>query len=420
MGGTSDVVLCGGADLHNGINDFLLFASVHALSAQGRCRTFDASADGIALGEGVACVVLKRRVDAERDGDRIYAVVEAVRGSSDGRALGLTAPRAEGQRRALERAYAQASRSPAGIGLVEAHGTGTVVGDGTELSTLTELFTRHGAEPGSCVLGSVKSQIGHTKCAAGLAGVIKAARALYHGVLPPTVGLEQPNPRYDAEKSPFRFNDRARPWADAERRAGVSAFGFGGTNFHTVLSAYDGGDGPRHGAVAWPAELVLVRAPDAAAGRARVAELATLLAAIVAADPAGERHHLRDLARTISEGGDGPVQVALVADDLGHLSGLLASLAADRSPGPRGACSSAPRPTAPRRHRSPSCSPARAASGSTCSPTCSWRSPPCTPTCGRGRRGRRTSTRPARSPRPAATPRPPPSPTPGWPSPPWA
>ncbi len=336
VGGTSDVVLCGGADLHNGINDFLLFASVHALSAQGRCRTFDASADGIALGEGVACVVLKRRVDAERDGDRIYAVVEAVRGSSDGRALGLTAPRAEGQRRALERAYAQASRSPAGIGLVEAHGTGTVVGDGTELSTLTELFTRHGAQPGSCVLGSVKSQVGHTKCTAGLAGVIKAARALYHGVLPPTVGLEQPNPRYDAEKSPFRFNDRARPWADAERRAGVSAFGFGGTNFHTVLSAYDGGDGPRHGAVAFPAELVLVRAPDAAAGRARVAELATLLAAIVAADPAGERHHLRDLARTISEGGDGPVQVALVADDLGHLSGQLASLAADRSPGAKG------------------------------------------------------------------------------------
>lgn len=336
VGGTSDVVLCGGADLHNGINDFLLFASVHALSAQGRCRTFDASADGIALGEGVACLVLKRRVDAERDGDRIYAVVEAVRGSSDGRALGLTAPRAEGQRRALERAYQQASRSPAGIGLVEAHGTGTVVGDGTELSTLTELFTRHGARPQSCVLGSVKSQIGHTKCTAGLAGVIKAARSLYHGVLPPTVGLDEPNPRYDAEKSPFRFNDRARPWAEAERRAGVSAFGFGGANFHAVLSAYDGAEAPRHGAVAFPAELVLVRAPDAAAGRARVAELATLVASIVAADPAGERHHLRDLARTITGSGDGPVQVALVADDLGHLSGQLASLAAGASPGARG------------------------------------------------------------------------------------
>ena len=100
VAGTSDLVLCGGADLHNGINDYLLFSSVHALSPTGRCRTFDAAADGIALGEGVACVVLKRRVDAERDGDRIYAVIKAVAGSSDGRHLGLTAPRKEGQQRA--------------------------------------------------------------------------------------------------------------------------------------------------------------------------------------------------------------------------------------------------------------------------------------------------------------------------------
>src|SRR5262249_12563690 len=157
-------VLCGGVDLHNGIYDYLLFASVHALSASGRCRTFDAAADGIALGEGVACVALKRLPDAERDGDRGYAVVDAVGAAGDGRALGLTAPRTDGQRRALERAYAQAGRSPRETGLVEAHGTGTVVGDATELTALTELFTEHGALPQSCVLGSVKSQIGHTKC----------------------------------------------------------------------------------------------------------------------------------------------------------------------------------------------------------------------------------------------------------------
>ena len=317
--GTSDVVLCGGADLHNGINDYLLFASVHALSPQGRCRTFDAAADGIALGEGVACVVLKRLADAERDGDRIYAVVDAVAGSSDGRALGLTAPRADGQRVALERAYAQARRSPALVGLVEAHGTGTVVGDGTELATLTDLFTRHGAAPRSCVLGSVKSQIGHTKCAAGLAGVIKAARAVYHGVLPPTIGLDAPNPGYDEAKSPFRFAAGARPWAEDDRRAGVSAFGFGGTNFHTVLSSYPGDDPPHHGAAAWPAELFLIRAADAAGARDRLADLAALLDRIAEADPTGERHLLRTLARTVSESGEGPVQVALVADDLAHL-----------------------------------------------------------------------------------------------------
>src|SRR5207248_9300448 len=173
--GGSDLVLCGGADLHNGIYDYLMFASAHALSPSGRCRSFDAAADGIALGEGVVCVVLKRLADAERDGDRIYAVVKAVAGSSDGRSLGLTAPRPEGQRLALERAYRMAGVSPAAVGLVEAHGTGTVVGDRTELAVLSDVFTEAGAQPGRCGLGSVKSQIGHTKCAAGIAGLVKAA-----------------------------------------------------------------------------------------------------------------------------------------------------------------------------------------------------------------------------------------------------
>ncbi|HEX3621874.1 MAG TPA: beta-ketoacyl synthase N-terminal-like domain-containing protein, partial [Acidimicrobiales bacterium] len=147
--GSSDLVLCGGADLHNGIYDYLMFASAHALSPTGRCRSFDAAADGIALGEGVACLALKRVADAERDGDRIYAVIDAVAGSSDGRSLGLTAPRAEGQRRALERAYAAAGVDPARIGLIEAHGTGTVVGDRTELSALSDLFVEAGAAPAS-------------------------------------------------------------------------------------------------------------------------------------------------------------------------------------------------------------------------------------------------------------------------------
>ena len=126
-------MVAGGADLHNGINDFLMFASVHALSPTGQCRPFDANADGIALGEGVAAVVLKRLEDAERDGDRVYAVIKAVGGSSDGKSLGLTAPRREGQLRALERAWERAGISPSSAGMVEAHGTGTVVGDRTEL-----------------------------------------------------------------------------------------------------------------------------------------------------------------------------------------------------------------------------------------------------------------------------------------------
>ncbi|MFE0516071.1 beta-ketoacyl synthase N-terminal-like domain-containing protein, partial [Streptomyces sp. NPDC058964] len=269
--GTSDVVLCGGADLHNGINDYVLFSSVHALSPTGRSRAFDSSADGIALGEGVACVVLKRLADAERDGDRIYGVIKGLGASSDGRSLGLTAPRPEGQRAALERAYRNAGISPAEVGLVEAHGTGTVVGDRTELTVLGEVFTTAGARPGGCALGSVKSQIGHTKCAAGLAGLIKTTLALHTGVKPPTLHLENPNPAWQEGSSPFAFHTRARPWAApaGERVAGVSAFGFGGTNFHVVLRAHADAVPPEQGLDEWPAELFTFRGRDqAAAGRA--------------------------------------------------------------------------------------------------------------------------------------------------------
>ncbi|MFC6154995.1 type I polyketide synthase [Nocardioides yefusunii] len=311
--GSSDLVIAGGADLHNGLNDYLMFASVHALSPTGRCRTFDADADGIALGEGIAAVVLKRRVDAERDGDRIYAVIDAVAGSSDGRHLGLTAPRKEGQQRAVARALEASGVSLTEVGLVEAHGTGTVVGDRTEMATLTELFAEADVEPGSVVLGSVKSQIGHTKCTAGLAGLVKVAKALHHAVLPPTINLDDPNPYYDAQASPFRFHDTARPWAAATRRAGVSAFGFGGTNFHAVVSAYEGGDRPAHKVAQWPAELFVVRAVDEATAANRLDDLRALVDGVLASDPGAQRHRLRDLARTVSTSGRGAVRAAFVA-----------------------------------------------------------------------------------------------------------
>ncbi|WP_224766252.1 type I polyketide synthase [Nocardioides campestrisoli] len=326
--GQSDLVLAGGADLHNGLNDYLMFSSVKALSPTGRCRTFDASADGIALGEGIACVVLKRRVDAERDGDRIYAVVDAVAGSSDGRHLGLTAPRKEGQQRAVVRALTLAGRDAGEIGLVEAHGTGTVVGDRTEMATLTEVFADAGVAPGAAVLGSVKSQIGHTKCAAGLAGLIKVVKAVHHGVLPPTAGMVEPNPYYDPATSPFRFHDKPRPWPEETRRAGVSAFGFGGTNFHALVSSYDGGDRPAYGVTHWSHELFLFRAPDAGQARQAVSELAEKVAAIRAGDPDGQRHRLRDLAAAVARSGRGPVQVALVAESLADLATQLDRVAA--------------------------------------------------------------------------------------------
>ncbi len=317
--GTSEMVLCGGADLHNSINDYLLFASVHALSPTGQCHTFDSEADGIVLGEGVACVVLKRLADAERDGDRVYALIKSVAGASDGKSLGLTAPRKEGQVRALDRAYGHAKVSPSTVELVEAHGTGTVVGDRTELATLTEVFAAAGVAPGACVLGSVKSQIGHTKCAAGMAGMVKAALAIHHGVLPPTSNLRKPNSYWDASASPFAFLDESRPWRSASRTAAVSAFGFGGTNFHAILTSHAAATSPSS---SWPSELFLFRAADRAGALAAVARLLRVLDERPATEPAPR---LRDLARSVFAAGRGPVQLAIVADDLAQLGARLAA-----------------------------------------------------------------------------------------------
>jgi acyl transferase domain-containing protein/NAD(P)H-dependent flavin oxidoreductase YrpB (nitropropane dioxygenase family) len=322
--GESDMVLCGGADLHNSINDYLMFTSVHALSPSGKCRTFDTAADGIVLGEGVAVVVLKRLADAERDGDRIYAVLKGLGGASDGKCLGLTAPRQEGQVRALERAYRRAGISPAEVGLVEAHGTGTIVGDRTELATLTEVFGGAGAAPRSCALGSVKSQIGHTKCAAGMAGLIKTALAVHNGVLPPTLHLQKPNPFYDPAKSPFVFHEVSRPWPSERRIAAVSAFGFGGTNFHAVLCSHESGSSPEIALSEWPAELFLFRGSD----RAAALRIAERLEGLLGRD---ESWRLRDLAYSAARAGDGPVQVAVVATDLADLRAKLAAARAGRA-----------------------------------------------------------------------------------------
>jgi len=336
--GTSDMVLCGAADLHNGINDYLMFSSVGALSSSGRCKTFDGSADGTTLGEGVACVVLKRLADAERDGDKIYAVIKGIGSASDGKSLGLTAPRPEGQRSAVERAYRNAGLSPAQVGLVEAHGTGTVVGDRTELGALAKVFVEHGAQPASCAIGSVKSQIGHTKCAAGLAGLIKTALALHNGIKPPTLHVQQPNAAWETEGNPFVLHAEAAPWAApaAERIAAVSAFGFGGTNFHMVLSAYDKTPAPRHSNDEWAAELFTFRGADHASAARSVEQMLDLVAKNEAS---GRTWRLRDLAKTASrraEQRSEPTQIAVIARNLDELPQLLRDGAAGQHDPKRG------------------------------------------------------------------------------------
>ena len=238
--GDFDAVITGGIDRNMDASGFVKFCKIGALSATGT-RPFDADADGFVMGEGAALFVLKRLSDAERDGDRIYAVLLGVAGSSDGRGKGITAPNPVGQRLAVERAWHVAGVDPASATCIEAHGTSTRVGDATELASLTDVFRKAGAADGSIALGSVKSNIGHLKGAAGAAGLFKAVLSLHEKVLAPSLHFEHPNESVDWEDIPFRVNTELREWPAHEsgaRYAGVSAFGFGGTNFHAVLEEY--------------------------------------------------------------------------------------------------------------------------------------------------------------------------------------
>lgn len=299
-GRTSDMVIVGGADTIQSPFSYLCFSKTYALSRNGQCRTFDEKADGIVISEGVGFLVLKRLADAERDGDRIYAVIKGVGGSSDGRDKGLTAPRPEGQVRALRRAYAKAGISPATVGLIEAHGTGTVAGDRSELQSLSQVFDEAAAAAQSCAIGSVKSMIGHTKNTAGVAGLIKASLALRHKVLPPTLGVERPTPQVNLSDGPLYINTEPRPWIRRDgvpRRAGVSAFGFGGTNFHAVLEEYTGDYLPGSSGESLqqrPAELLIWKADS----RRKIVEAIDSLHRALAN---GARPSLADLAFTLAD-----------------------------------------------------------------------------------------------------------------------
>ncbi|WP_212909401.1 type I polyketide synthase [Streptomyces sp. TS71-3] len=241
LGRRADVMLTGGCDADNSIVSFMCFSKTPALSLSGQVRPFDAAADGTLVGEGIGMLALKRLADAERDGDRVYAVLRGLGSSSDGSAKSIYAPSGEGQLRALRRAYADADCAPASVGLIEAHGTGTPAGDEVELTALNTLLAAPDDHHYAAV-GSVKSQIGHTKAAAGAAGLIKAALALHHQVLPPTINVTEPRAQARAGDSALYVNTAARPWlreaSRPVRRAGVSAFGFGGVNYHAVLEEH--------------------------------------------------------------------------------------------------------------------------------------------------------------------------------------
>ncbi|MFH0958610.1 MAG: beta-ketoacyl synthase N-terminal-like domain-containing protein, partial [Pseudomonadota bacterium] len=235
-----DYAIAGGVDASMQPSSFVKFCKIGALSADGS-RPFDESANGFVMGEGAGIILMRRLSDAVANGDRVYAVVLDVGSSSDGRGKGITAPNPAGQERAIRACMDSAGVAPSSIGLVEAHGTSTAVGDKTELMMLDSFFRQEGVKPGSVGIGSVKSQIGHLKAASGAAGMIKAILSLHHRTLPPTANIQHPNPCIDWESSPLTLLTEARPWKTVNgtpRRAGVSAFGFGGTNFHVILQEY--------------------------------------------------------------------------------------------------------------------------------------------------------------------------------------
>ncbi|MCL9760238.1 type I polyketide synthase, partial [Frankia sp. AiPa1] len=266
--GRADTMITGGVDTENTIFIYMCFSKVQALSKSGTISPFSDDADGTLLGEGIGMLALRRLADAERDGNRIYAVIRGIGSSSDGRHKSIYAPRAEGQRIALDRAYADAECGADTVELFEAHATGTAVGDRTELTALHGLLRDAGDEKQYAALGSVKSQIGHTKGAAGTASLMKLALGLHHKVLPPTINVDKPNSAVDFGDAPFYVNIANRPWIRDPhrpvRRAAASAMGFGGTNFHVVLEEYTG-DRTDLRVLHRTARAYLWHAPDAAA-----------------------------------------------------------------------------------------------------------------------------------------------------------
>ena len=278
----ADMVIAGGVETSMDIGQYMCFTKTPAMSFTGDCRPFANDGDGTILGEGLGMMALRRLEDAARDGNPIYAVIRGIGSSSDGAGTAIYAPKTEGQVKAMERAYHHAGVSPTTVELMEAHGTGTKAGDAAEVETLCQVFRQADSQHHQwCALGSIKSQIGHTKGAAGIASMIKTALALHHKVLPPTLKVKQPTELVDFASSPFYLNTHTRPWIHAgpdPRRAGVSSFGFGGTNFHVVLEEYNGPGPIKPRFLVMESELFLLAAESHSALLAAMTELAGLAA----------------------------------------------------------------------------------------------------------------------------------------------
>ncbi|HEY2154988.1 MAG TPA: type I polyketide synthase, partial [Isosphaeraceae bacterium] len=322
----ADLAIVGGVYLEADVDFPMVFSQLGALSKSGDARPFSEDADGLVPGEGVGVVVLKRLRDAERDGDRVYAVVKGVGVASDGKGAGLAAPDARGHLRAIRRAYRLSGVDPATVGLIEGHGLGVPAADRAELRALRAAFPdSRGGSPR--VLGAASALIGHAMPAAGMAGLIKAALALHHRMLPASGVADRPHRL--VRGSSLALNAASRPWirgVPEPRRAGVNAFGFAGINAHAILEEHGASaDGVTPGAMArWPSEAILLGAADRAGLLDRVRRLADRLRGRTDVD-------LKDLADGLASRRDGDgetvVRLGLVVDSIEDLVARLDSIA---------------------------------------------------------------------------------------------
>jgi len=346
--GDSDMVLTGGVDALNDILMFMCFSKTPALSPTGDCRPFSNISDGTMLGEGIGMIALRRLDDAERDGNQIHAVIRGIGGGSDGKGTAIYTPLPSGQARALRRAYEQAGYGPETVDLVEAHGTGTKAGDRAEIEGLHIVFGEADTGDGPwCAVGSVKSQIGHTKAAAGAASLLKAVESLRRKVLPPTIKIEEPAEAI-RDSACFYVNTEARPWITADtrpRRASVSSFGFGGSNFHVTLEEYTGPKAAKPARV-HPAELFLFSGHDAQG-------LSEALSHTADAPPAEDAFAWHAGASHAAFSANAPARAAIVAagpEDLRAKAAKLAAQLADgtfgKAPLPQGCSGSLTAPDA--------------------------------------------------------------------------
>lgn len=320
--GNADMILAGGVHVFAHIPFLQVFDTMRAMSLSSTIRPFDQDCDGTISGEGVGVLALKRLADAERDGDRIYAVIKGVGSASDGRAKGIVAPRPEGEELAMQRAYAAAGVAPQTVELIEAHGTGTPTGDAAEVDAMRRVFGDVEGGRKTIAVGSVKSMIGHAMPASGAASLIKTALALHHRILPPTLNCRRPRRELAEPGSPFYVSAETRPWIRAAgstpRRAGVSAFGFGGINAHVVMEEYTGAGSTQTMLRDWDCEFIVLEGNT----REEIAEAAGKLKAYARAQPPGVT--LRDVAFTVNTNLAGlPERLTIVATTLADLAAKL-------------------------------------------------------------------------------------------------